>query len=319
MDILDKNLSKQKCESPKEYQIRLCKNRKDYDLTWDEVAQILNEEFDVQKSESVYRKWWYAFSEGCEYTNGMYSEIPKGTTYEDIENVKEVNSNEPKRVELEVNNNNEQISTIRVRLSDEQRKDPNYLLKVHGYDPNEWELINAKQSIWNQNSNAKGMIDLYSSKVTVRPKIGFDWNKENVNKLFEGLGKDKIFEDIVHTNIAEDLLLIPLADIHFGLLATRELAGEDYNVTIAKRRVKYVINDILERIENRNISKIIFLIGNDGLNADNIAGTTTKGTPQDNQLNWFETVRQYTDLMIQVIEELEKVAPVMAYFCPRKS
>ena len=48
MDFLDKDkfLNKQKNESPKEFQIRLCKNRKEYDLTWDEVAHILNEEYD---------------------------------------------------------------------------------------------------------------------------------------------------------------------------------------------------------------------------------------------------------------------------------
>lgn len=319
MDILDKNLSKKECESPKEYQIRICKNRKEYDLTWDDVAHILNEEFDESKSESVYRKWWYAFSDGCEYTNNMYSEIPKGTTYEDIENIKEIDNDEPKTVEVQVNNDNTQTSTIRVKLSEEQRKDTDYLLKIHGYDPDKWELINAKQSIWNQNSKAKGMIDLYSSKITVAPRKGINWNQENVNKLFESLGKDKIFEETVHSNISSDLLVIPLADIHFGLLATRELAGEDYNIRIARNRVKYVINDILDRIKDRFISQIVFLIGNDGLNADNIAGTTTKGTPQDQQIDWFETVRQFTDLMVQIIEQLEKVAPVMAYFCPRKS
>ena len=67
---------------------------------------------------------------------------------------------------------------------------------------------------------------------------------------------------------------------------------------------------------SREISRVIFLLGNDGLNADNIVGTTTSGTPQDNQLNWFETVRQFTDLMVQTIEELKKIAPVLAFFCP---
>lgn len=87
MDFLDngKILNRQSNESPKEFQIRLCRNRQKYDLTWDEVAHILNEEFNEKKSESVYRKWWYAFSDGCEYTNHMYENIPEGITKEDLE------------------------------------------------------------------------------------------------------------------------------------------------------------------------------------------------------------------------------------------
>ena len=322
MEFVDKEkfLSKQKTESPKEFQIRLCKNRKEYDLTWDEVADILNEEYDTHKSESVYRKWWYAFSDGCEYTNNMYKDIPKGTTKEDIEAIQEVtdNESETKQVEVEIQSNGTQTSTIRVKLTNEQKKDSDFLLKVHGYDPNYWEIVNAKQTIWNQNSNKKGMIDLYSSKITVRPRKGFNWNEENIRKIFDSLGEDKVFEPELYecTQESKNLLFIPLADIHFGLMATLELSGEDYNTRIARKRVRYVVDKILEKIEGKQIDRIIFLIGNDGINADNLNGTTTNGTPQDNQLNWFETIRQFTDLMVETIDKLIKVAPVLAFFVP---
>lgn len=322
MEFVDKEkfLSKQKTESPKEFQIRLCKNRKEYDLTWDEVADILNEEYDTHKSESVYRKWWYAFSDGCEYTNNMYKDIPKGTTKEDIEAIQEVtdNESETKQVEVEIQSNGTQTSTIRVKLTDEQKKDSDFLLKVHGYDPNYWEIVNAKQTIWNQNSNKKGMIDLYSSKITVKPRKGFNWNEENIRKIFDSLGEGKVFEPELYecTQESKNLLFIPLADIHFGLMATLELSGEDYNTRIARKRVRYVVDKILEKIEGKQIDRIIFLIGNDGINADNLNGTTTNGTPQDNQLNWFETIRQFTDLMVETIDKLIKVAPVLAFFVP---
>lgn len=322
MEFVDKEkfLSKQKTESPKEFQIRLCKNRKEYDLTWDEVADILNEEYDTHKSESVYRKWWYAFSDGCEYTNNMYKDIPKGTTKEDIEAIQEAtdNESETKQVEVEIQSNGTQTSTIRVKLTDEQKKDSDFLLKVHGYDPNYWEIVNAKQTIWNQNSNKKGMIDLYSSKITVRPRKGFNWNEENIRKIFDSLGEDKVFEPELYecTQESKNLLFIPLADIHFGLMATLELSGEDYNTRIARKRVRYVVDKILEKVEGKQIDRIIFLIGNDGINADNLNGTTTNGTPQDNQLNWFETIRQFTDLMVETIDKLIKVAPVLAFFVP---
>ena len=320
MSIIEDKLSRQPTESPKEYQIRLCKNRDEYGLTWSDLAHILNEEYKENKSESVYRKWWYAFSDGCEYTNSMYKDIPKGTSYEDIQNLQEINDNgEPKKIETIVNNNGQETSVIRVKLTEEQQKDPEYLLKIHGYDPEKWDLLSAKQTIWNQENKTRGMQDLFSSKISVAPKIGFDWNEKNITKIFDSLGKDRIFKKKEKKNkvrLENNLLLVPLADIHFGLLATRELAGEEYNIKIAKKRVKYVIEDLIHRVENKDIDRIVFLLGNDGLNADNIAGTTTRGTPQDNQVDWFETVRQFTDLMAQVLEELKNIAPVTAYFCP---
>ena len=205
-----------------------------------------------------------------------------------------------------------------MKLTEEQKKDADYLLRVHGYDPNQWEIVNAKQTIWNQNSNKKGMIDLYSSKITVKPRKGFNWNEENIRKIFDSLGTDKVFEPEIYEEKENDrnLLFIPLADIHFGLYATMELSGEDYNTRIAKRRVRYVIDKVLERISDKHIDKIIFLVGNDGINADNIAGTTTSGTPQDNQLNWFDTIRQFTELMIEVLDKLEQIAPVLAFLVP---
>lgn len=321
MDFLDngKILNRQSNESPKEFQIRLCRNRQKYDLTWDEVAHILNEEFNEKKSESVYRKWWYAFSDGCEYTNHMYENIPEGITKEDLEVIKTVeNCNEPKQVEMEIQKDGTQTSTIMVKLSEEQKKDANYLLKVHGYDPDKWEIVNAKQTIWNQSSGQKGIVDLYSSKITVCPRKDFNWNKDNIKKLFNSLSRNvEISErNYKKSDKERDLLFIPLADIHFGLMSTLELTGEEYNVRIAKKRVHYVINKILDRIHPLSVQKIVFLIGNDGINADNLNGTTANGTPQDNQLNWFDTIRQFTELMIEVLNQLEGIAPVDAYFVP---
>lgn len=321
MDFLDngKILNRQSNESPKEFQIRLCRNRQKYDLTWDEVAHILNEEFNEKKSESVYRKWWYAFSDGCEYTNHMYENIPEGITKEDLEVIKTVeNCNEPKQVEMEIQKDGTQTSTIMVKLSEEQKKDANYLLKVHGYDPDKWEIVNAKQTIWNQSSGQKGIVDLYSSKITVCPRKDFNWNKDNIEKLFNSLSRNVEIPERNYkkSDKERDLLFIPLADIHFGLMSTLELTGEEYNVRIAKKRVHYVINKILDRIHPFSVQKIVFLIGNDGINADNLNGTTANGTPQDNQLNWFDTIRQFTELMIEVLNQLEGVAPVDAYFVP---
>ena len=67
-------LGRDKDESLTEYKIRICSEREQYGLTWDEVAQILNEEFGDNYGESKYRKWWYAFNEGMNYITSLEAE-----------------------------------------------------------------------------------------------------------------------------------------------------------------------------------------------------------------------------------------------------
>src|SRR5690606_38554876 len=65
---------------------------------------------------------------------------------------------------IKINADGSQESDRLVKISQEQSKDRTCLLKAHGYDPNEWEVVNAKSSIWNQNGKDTGMIELYASK-----------------------------------------------------------------------------------------------------------------------------------------------------------
>ena len=170
-------LGRDKDESLLEYQIRICSERVKLDLTWDEVAKILNEELGENYGESKYRKWWYAFNEGMDYVRNLEAEREEA--------VKEYVGEQKK--DFQMLKTGEQASTIVTKLNEEQLKDPDYLLKVHGYDPNEWELTSAKQSIWNNKLDN----ELYSSKITVKPRIGFNWSEDNVRKFV-----DKVIKDI---------------------------------------------------------------------------------------------------------------------------
>jgi hypothetical protein len=51
-------------ESVKDYKIRLCKNKSEYGLSWEEIADRLNALSTEPHSESTYRKWWKAYSSG---------------------------------------------------------------------------------------------------------------------------------------------------------------------------------------------------------------------------------------------------------------
>ena len=298
-------LGRDKDESLLEYQIRICSERVKLDLTWDEVAKILNEELGENYGESKYRKWWYAFNEGMDYVRNLEAEREEA--------VKEYVGEQKK--DFQMLKTGEQASTIVTKLNEEQLKDPDYLLKVHGYDPNEWELTSAKQSIWNNKLDN----ELYSSKITVKPRIGFNWSEDNVRKIFDKVVKDINILGCEYARIAgkdeqppiqDKMILIGISDLHYGLLAKDNLS-EEYNMKIANERFNKILTDVIQRKQDtQDIEKVILLIGNDFLNADNLQGTTSRHmTPQDQETNWYEMITSATEMLIEGIEKLRFFFP----------
>lgn len=56
-------------ESLKDYKIRLCRNKDLYNITFVDIAKLINEITGENKGESSYRKWWRGYSEG--YTDAI--------------------------------------------------------------------------------------------------------------------------------------------------------------------------------------------------------------------------------------------------------
>ncbi len=299
------SIGRDRDEGLTEYKIRICSERERLGLTWDEVAQVLNEEYGDNYGESKYRKWWYAFQEGMNYVNTLEAEKEEA--------VKEYIGEQKK--DFQILKNGEQASSVLCKLSDEQLKDPDYILKVHGYDSNEWELTSAKQSIW----NSKIDNELYSSKITVKPRKGFNWSEDNIKKIFEKLEKHTEFSTSQYVKIASKdaiapdknkMLLIGVADLHYGLLA-RENLSEEYNMKIAEQRFDNIIDDVIYRKQNDDtIEKVILLIGNDFLSADNVQGTTSRHfTQQDQETNWYEIIESATEMLVKEIDKLKYYFP----------
>ena len=57
-------------ESEEDYQLRICSLKEQKGLYWDEVAQIINRELDLNYTESRYRKLYSAYKKGRDETIG---------------------------------------------------------------------------------------------------------------------------------------------------------------------------------------------------------------------------------------------------------
>ncbi len=106
------------------------------------------------------------------------------------------------------------------------------------------------------------------------------------------------------------LLIINPADVHIGKYADALETGEEYNVEIAKNRVREGVKGILRNAEGFNIDKILFCIGNDILHTDNTMGSTTRLTPQDTDGKWYRHFTEALELYVEIVEMLMQIAPV---------
>jgi len=223
------------------------------------------------------------------------------------------------KTSVDINKDGSHTSNKLIEMSENEAKNVDFLLKTHGYDSTLFDLISARNNIWNVQNKVEGVKTLYSSRIVVKPKKEYQWNKEDIQKLFDSLKtnyKNKI--SISHTQYIknDNLLVVPIADFHYGLLSDKFSTGNDYNLEIAEQIYYQTLNDILNRYNNRKFEKVLFIVGNDFINFDNLNGTTQRGTPQDNASLWFSATTKATQLIINGIDMLTTIAPIDVIYVP---
>ena len=114
----------------------------------------------------------------------------------------------------------------------------------------------------------------------------------------------------------EHLLVVNIADLHIGKLATSFETGEEYNSQIAVQRAHEGIDGILHNVKGFDVEEILFIAGNDLVHTDTPRRTTTSGTPQDTDGMWHENILDAVRLYQELLLKLMDVAPVRFSFAP---
>ena len=132
------------------------------------------------------------------------------------------------------------------------------------------------------------------------------------NELIKGLSNHSPKYPILKRVKIKDnhCLVLDPADIHIGKLASESETKDGYNNKIAVQRVNEGVNHILQRVQSFNIDKIVLIIGNDILHTDTVKRTTTSGTPQDTDGQWFDNFLIAKDLYVSIVEKLLPIADV---------
>jgi len=272
------------------------------DLDWSEIR----EKYDIKLNSDTIRKANESVFGGS-FRTAYFKNKSVSSSISDVEKAKS-----SYKSEQSINKDGTYTSDKLISIKEDELKNPISLLKAHGFDIREWELVSARNNIWNVYSKQDGIQELYSSKIVVKPReqiIDYD----RINEWFDKLDRKYSLPVIKTSNEylkGNKCLLIDIADLHLNLQATMFSTGNEYNCEIAEKLFFYVISDILSRVEKYQFNKIIFCIGGDMLNGDNLSGSTTKGTPQDSDLLYFDAIEKLYEMTIKAIDILKQKAPV---------
>lgn len=145
------------------------------------------------------------------------------------------------------------VNTTVIQMKKEEMKDSIKVMKAHGFDPSAWELISATNNFWQQ-GNQYGKKDLYQSKIMVKP-IGMN-SKENLQefmRVFKNSIKPISFKQV---NSGVRNLVIPLADMHFGVTTISDLKDKiiDIKEVILKGYETIVIEQLGDLFHSSQIN-----------------------------------------------------------------
>lgn len=195
--------------------------------------------------------------------------------------------------------NNCSTSTVILPIKDNYTEED--LLKAHGYDPLIWKIIKHQSSKWNSGPNV-----LMASKIAVKQRNILEGSpKSIIDKINQSLKLPRIdFTDNKYVSKDGKLLVIPISDLHYGLLAEDNTSGNEYNMEIAEQRVKEYVKTTIENINKNSIDTVLISFGNDYFNCDNVQGTTNRGTLQDNEASYTTIFDRGVNLGISLVDYL---------------
>ena len=283
--------------------VRLIINKKKNldDIDWQEICDRYN----LPISATTLRKANGTIFGGAFIAEYFQNKIENLQSVEDIQ--KSYN------IETTINKDGTYSSNRLLVMNETESKDPDFILKAHGFDTTCWKIVSARNNIRQVISKQDGVVTLYASFITVKPIV--DLTLSQIEEFYCELLKKHPSPKVKRLQSCEDgyLLEIPIEDVHFGKLSLAEDVAEPYNYNLAKERFDYIIDDIIQNVSGMNIEKIIFPIGSDFFHIDNNNFTTTAGTKQNSDLSPQLIFKYGLECLIENIIKLSTIAPVEVF------
>ena len=189
-------------------------------------------------------------------------------------------------------------------------KDPQAILEMFGYDDS-WEIISWTFGKWETAIKDEGIQEQCTFRAKIRPKvqeITAEENEEIVKRIVENIKPIKLPKSKPSKDVDKDkMLMLTIADLHLGRYCNKRDTGVDYNLDKAKMYFNYIIDELIKWQDMLHAGTLLYTIGNDYFNYDNVNGTTSKGTPLNSSCTYREMYEEGLNLQIQALYKIKSL------------
>ncbi|QSB50762.1 helix-turn-helix domain-containing protein [Leuconostoc falkenbergense] len=236
-------------------------------LSSSKIAQKLFDEFGENFSRRTVSRF---------IATGQTSSRYKGKPDNKVKDVK-------RGTEIVINKDGSTTSSTTMQMTSEQAKDPEFVLRAHGFNPDDWDIVSARNNFWQQNSQENGLIDLYQSKITVKPKVDDELTPQDIANLFKADIKPYTVKQVARDTRN---LVVPLPDLHFGITTMLDVKGH--------------LDRLLELINKGYKTIVIEQLGDLFHSSQMWSSQTLKGTLLDevNMVQAVEDAKQFFDVLV---------------------
>lgn len=165
-------------------------------------------------------------------------------------------------------------------------------------DKEKWDIAKYVQNYWNGKYQVKAWLEPKKPKeseliTNILQNYQSTWTGvPNATKIVNNIWTD------------DSLLVINLNDLH---LDKRDMENSTIETNISNyfKVLEYLV---MKAYHSAKIEKILFVVGNDVFNTDNIHDQTTGGTPQRCNTTWNDAYEKVFDAMVKSIQYLSEFA-----------
>lgn len=196
------------------------------------------------------------------------------------------------------------------------------LIKHFKVDTSVWEVERFIANKWEMGYTVDEGKDKYADQIPLYQVKASFIKRKNVADAIDELARLKeearrsareprpVVRSILRSG---NMLEINIPDAHFGKQAwPAETRHEPYDTTIAEQMYLRALETLLERVKNYHFDQVLFVVGNDLFNSDDVENRTTAGTTVTTDGRYHKTFYTVRRAITHCIERLRKIAPVKA-------
>lgn len=215
-------------------------------------------------------------------------------------------------------------TAVATRLTRQPVKTLADLVRICEIDLTEWDVDRWEANVWEMGSkDANGVAHatpLFQVKAWLKRKVAVIAVREEIASLFAHAARalpHRVRRRPQPGGNHPYLLEVSIPDLHAGKLAWGAETGHaDYDIKVAERVFEEALETLIARVPAHPYRQVVFVAGNDLLNADNTTGTTTRGTPVENDSRFQKTFVTVRKMMVRAIDRLRLIAPVHVPMVP---